>query len=192
MPDTRSSLLSRVRDFDDDAGWKEFDRLYRPMLARYAQRRGLGPDAAEEIAQQCLEVVVSQIRAFRRRRSFRGWLRRIVDNKVKQHLASRRAGELGGDALVRAVGSVPDAGELWERQWNRTHLLYCLASLRNEFAAHTLAAFELYVLEERPVRDIAERLSLTPNQIYVAKSRVMKRLSTRFSDLVETLYGVSR
>ncbi len=192
MADTRSSLLSRVRNFDDASGWEEFDKLYRPLLTRYARRRGLDADQAEEIAQQCLEVVVSQIGEFRRRKSFRGWLRRIVENKVCKHLDQRRRGRADSEAVERVAGAEADPAELWERQWNRTHLLYCLASLKTDFAPHTLAAFERYVLEEQPVAKIVEELSLTRNQVYVAKSRVMKRLAERFTDLLETMYGDTR
>ena len=192
MNETRSSLLSRVRDFGDEAGWDEFYKLYRPLLIRYARRRGLGTQDAEEIAHACIEVVVSRIQDFQKQKSFRGWLHRIVDYKVKQHLEGRRRQRLVSDPA--ALDDVQDAGpspaELWERHWNRTHLLYCLASLRGELADHTLAAFERYVLDEVPVKKIAEDLALTPNQIYVAKNRVMKRLRERFEDLIDGMYGV--
>jgi len=193
MTTTRDSLLQRVRDFDDAGGWAEFDKLYRPLLLRYARRRGLGAEEAEEIAQQCLEVIVSRIQTFERRASFRGWLHRIVDNKVKQHL-SRRGRELQPPSAVlkNQADSAPTPEELWEQQWNRTHLLYCLVSLRADFAAHTLQAFELYVLQGVRARDAAEMLGMTPNQVYIAKCRVMRRLKERSKTLLDKLYGESR
>lgn len=193
MTTTRDSLLRRVRDFDDAGGWAEFDKLYRPLLLRYAQRRGLGEEEAEEIAQQCLEVIVSRIQTFERRASFRGWLHRIVDNKVKQHL-SRRGRQLQPrtGVLENQADDAPTPDQLWEQQWNRTHLLYCLVSLRADFAAHTLQAFELYVLQGVPARDAAEMLGMTPNQIYIAKCRVMRRLKERSKALLDKLYGESR
>lgn len=193
MTTTRDSLLRRVRDFDDAGGWSEFDKLYRPLLLRYAQRRGLGADEAEEIAQQCLEVIVSRIQTFERRASFRGWLQRIVDNKVKQHLSRRgRQTQPRTGVLENQADDAPTPEALWEQQWNRTHLLYCLVSLRADFAAHTLQAFELYVLQGVSARDAAEMLGMTPNQIYIAKCRVMRRLKERSKALLDKLYGESR
>ncbi len=190
---TRSSLLERVRDFDDASGWEEFDRLYRPLLMKYARKRGLKQDDAEEIVQQCLEVIVTRIRDFQRRKSFRGWLRRIAENKIKHHLDRKHA--LQRPSVQAALGTANrelTPAELWERQWNRTHLLYCIASLRNDFAAHTLQAFELYVLQDMPVDKVSEALGMSRNQVYVAKSRVMRRIRDRFADMLEALYGVSR
>ncbi len=204
MDETRTSLLSRVRDFEDDTGWVEFDRLYRPLLTRFATAQGLGPTDAEEIAQQCLEIIVGQIGAFRRRKSFRGWLRRMVDNKVKQHYAQKRR-HAGADPLALSAagptGASPHGeriadhgaqspGEMWETQWDRTHLMYCLANLRDTFAAHTLRAFELYVLHEQPVDQICRQLGMSANQVYIAKTRVIKRIQSRYARLLESLYGV--
>lgn len=204
MDETRTSLLSRVRDFEDGTGWVEFDRLYRPLLMRFATARGLGHTDAEEIAQQCLEVIVRQIGAFRRRESFRGWLRQMVDNKVKQFHAQRRR-HAGADPLPRtadgrlgmsrhgegqAARDEGDPAESWETQWDRTHLMYCLANLRDTFAAHTLRAFELYVLHEQPVDQICSQLDMSANQVYIAKSRVLKRIRSRYTHLLESLYGV--
>ncbi|KKK73730.1 hypothetical protein LCGC14_2890910, partial [marine sediment metagenome] len=45
---------------------------------------------------------------------------------------------------------------LWERQWNRAHLLYSLSQIRNDLAPVTYEAFELYVISELPVVEIAD------------------------------------
>ena len=190
MNTTRSSLLDRVRDLDNASSWVEFDKLYRPLLMHYARGRGLGATDAEEIAQQCLEVIVRQISGFRKRSSFRSWLRAIVANKVKKHFRERKKwSTAGADALADAVGTeeAPDAA--WDRQWELAHLAYCMEDLRSYFAEHTVRAFQLYVIHEVPVAVIASLLGMTPNQIYVAKSRVTRRIKERFSELLRGLYG---
>ena len=48
--------------------------------------------------------------------------------------------------------------------------------LRQQVDDKTFMAFELYGLQNRPVEKVSEILELTPNQIYVAKSRCMKIL----------------
>ncbi|MCG3132715.1 MAG: hypothetical protein FLDDKLPJ_03581 [Phycisphaerae bacterium] len=191
MLTTRSTLIERVRRLDDVGGWAEFDRLYRPLLTRYARQRGLsGPDA-EDVAQESLEVVFRRIQDFKKRKSFRGWLRRIVENKVMHQMTRlRRAARGGGDAaidLACASGGTP--AEIWERHWNQTHLLYCLSTLREDFAEHTLRSFEMYVLQQRPVDEICRTLGMTRNHVYVAKNRIMRRLRERFEALMSSLYG---
>jgi len=187
---TRSTLLHRVRDLDDAEGWEEFDKVYRPMLFRYARRRDLPYEAAEEIAQQCLVAVVSRIGQFERKKSFRGWLRAMVDNKISDYVASRkRERQADTDMLRDAHDRDPSSVEIWEKNWDQAHLLHLATTLRTNFARHTLQAFSLYVLEERPVQEIGQLLGMTPNQIYVAKSRVTRFIREELGHLVDGLYG---
>ncbi len=190
MNTTRSSLLSDIRDFNDAEAWVEFDRLYRPLLVEYARHQGLAPGEAEEIAQQCLEVVLGQIADFKKRVSFRGWLRTIVLNKVRQFYRDRhRRAAGGGEELDR----LPDAGaegpDSWDREWEAAHLAYCLADVRGSVAEHTYQAFELYVIRDMPVEEVCRILAMTPNQVYVAKNRIIRKLRERSARLMQLLYG---
>lgn len=188
MSRTRSSLLSRIKSLDDGPSWEEFDRLYRPLLIRYAVDRGLGPEEAEEIAQQCMAAISGGIQNFQRRVSFRGWLRGMIDHKVSDQLKKRhrecpaRTGDFEREQTREESPAL-----LWEREWNKTHLLYCLHQMRDEISPVTLEAFELYVIGELPVAEIADRLGMTPNQVYVAKHRVISRLKKRWADLADGL-----
>ena len=189
---TRSSLLSRVRDLDDSVGWAEFDKLYRPLLTLYARHRGLGLEEAEEIAQQCLAAIAGRMKKFKRQSSFRGWLRGMVDHKVSDYLAERARNHRADTDLLRQT---PDRNlspvEMWQLQWDQAHLRYLLACLRGNFPSHVLQAFTMYVLLERGVDEISHLLGLTPNQVYVSKSRVLRCIRERFPDLLESLYGVT-
>jgi len=191
MTDTRSSLLLRVRDPGDKAGWREFDDIYRPLLIRYALRRGADSAMAEDVAQECLLAVSRQIARFERRRSFRAYLRAMVDHKLCDAL-SRRRGPTGvsEETLNDLRDPAPAPSELWESHWNEGVARMLLRRLHDKFAAHTLQAFEMYVLDERPVKEISAALGMTANQIYVAKSRVARHLRENCADLIEALYGV--
>ncbi|MGB2987759.1 MAG: sigma-70 family RNA polymerase sigma factor [Phycisphaerae bacterium] len=189
---TRSSLLRRVRDLNDADGWAEFEKLYRTMLLKYARYRGLPGDAAEEIAQQCMTVIVSHIQQFQRKNSFRSWLRGMVDHKVCDYLAQyRKQRQADTDLLINARDPAPLAAELWQQHWDEAHLHHVLEHLRTNFARHTLQAFWLYVLQERPVDEISRIVRMTPNQVYVAKARVTRRIKEQFGDVIDSLYGVS-
>jgi RNA polymerase sigma-70 factor (ECF subfamily) len=190
LTDTHSSLLSRIKDLGDVTGWDRFDTLYRPLLLHYACRRGLDAETAEEIVQQCFLAIVHNIERFKRKRSFRGWLRGMVDNKVNDLLARKyRARELA-ESVSDNVESPHNPADQWEREWNSTMVDALLARLRTTFAEHTLRAFEMYVLEERPVGEIGQLLGMTANQIYVAKSRVSTYIRENCADLVEAFYGI--
>ncbi len=37
---TRSTLISRIKDFEDREAWREFHNVYAPLIYRYARARG--------------------------------------------------------------------------------------------------------------------------------------------------------
>jgi RNA polymerase sigma-70 factor (ECF subfamily) len=188
MTDTRSSLLSRIKDPEDALSWEEFDRVYRPMLLKYASARGLTAEEAEDIAQQCMTAIATGIQSFRRQVSFRGWLRGMIEHKVSDQLRKHRKEVEGRSAdFTREQTREETPGMSWEREWNRTHLLYCLSDIRHQLAPMTFRAFEMYVLEERPVKEITQALGMSANQVYVAKSRVLAKLKQRWAELVDGL-----
>jgi RNA polymerase sigma-70 factor, ECF subfamily len=184
VSETRSSLLNRIKDLADGPSWEEFDRIYRRLLVHYALSRGLNQDEAEDIAQQCMASLAEGVQNFTRQVSFRGWLRGMVDRKVTDQLRKRkhevpaRTRDLQGEQATEENPALA-----WERQWNRTHLLYWLNQIRTEIAPLTYTAFELYVVQERPVAEITARLGMTPNQIYLAKHRVLGKLKERWAAL---------
>lgn len=191
MTATRSSLLSRVLDPHDAASWGEFHAIYRPLLIRYAMHRGLDADAAEDVAQQCLTAVSQRLKKFEKKRSFRAWLRGMVDHKVADHISSSSKQVA---PLQVEDGSMADTGlaHLWEQTWNDRMVEVLREHLRSHFAEHTLKAFELYVLRDLPVEQIATILGMSPNQIYVAKSRIIRHLKENCDQVLSSLYGVER
>jgi len=160
------------------------------MLTRYAARHGLSASEAEDIAQHCLTEIVPRIKRFKRQRRFRAWLRGMVDHKVSDYLAQRcKQRPLDTKLLGQTPGDARASEQVWQEVWNESHLIEFIDSLKAEFAQHTLKAFSMYVLQGDSVRTISRRLGMTPNQIYVAKSRVMARIRQRFGPTLETLYG---
>ncbi|MCP4174110.1 MAG: hypothetical protein GY758_25440 [Fuerstiella sp.] len=61
IPDTRASLLIRVKDpFDCDA-WLGFSDIYRPVIYRMARRRGLQNADARDRTQKVLTSVAAKM-----------------------------------------------------------------------------------------------------------------------------------
>ena len=60
-PDTRSSLLIRVRDPADQAAWHEFVEIYRPIILRMARQKGMQEADAEDVAQEVLLTVAKAV-----------------------------------------------------------------------------------------------------------------------------------
>ncbi len=155
------------------------------MIVGYARTRGVDSADADDIAQQCIESVIKHIGDYHHQHigSFKAWLRSIAENKIKDLFRRRR--ELQADSAVWDEHRDPNPGpeQVWERHWLMEHLRYCVEKVRPDIADHTYWAFYYTVVENRPAKETAERLSITVNQVYVAKFRVLERIRASLSEL---------
>ena len=187
MNTTNESLLRRVRDPKDARSWREFATLYGPVLKRYARARGLRQVDAEDVAQEVMSILVKRLPSFeycRRKGRFSGWLRKVANNQVNKMLSKPRPGLVRSSIMESLRQSEAEATDLWERIWLRQHLSYCLVAVREEFAPNTFDAFRRVVLDEWPVPKVCAALGMNRNQVYLAKSRVLRRVKERMVDLV--------
>ena len=187
MDTTRSTLLLRVRQADDQAAWKEFFALYFPLLEKFAQRCGLDRDEAEEIAQSCMDSLVRRMRDFNyspQRGKFKSYLFRMVSNKINTYRRRKRPGQLASEEMRLLRASEEETRTVWEGVWLKEHLRFALKSIESGFAGNTVAAFKLYALKSWPVEKVAAKLDMTANQVYLAKSRVTARLRKELTTAV--------
>lgn len=187
MDTTRPSLLIRVRNHRDQVAWHEFDTIYRPMLQRFAVARGLSQAEAEEMAQQCMTAVMKYIQGFEydpKRGRFKGWLRTMVNNRIKNLFRDRRELQAESRDFKKAerTQEAPDA--LFYRVWRQEHLKHCLRQVRTEVEDSTFNAFVAYVMEEKPIDTVCAAFDMKPNQVHAIKSRMMKRIRAKMIDLL--------
>lgn len=186
MSTTRASLLRRVRDRGDDLSWRDFVEIYDPLLYRYARLRGLNHENAQEVVQECMTLLVQKMPSFDYARSkgqFKSWLKRIASNKINDMFKRRRPS--GGESadFCRPQVREKTQDEMWEAQWRRKHLRYCLKQVLSQVSETTRQAFELHVVSEWPVDRVAETLNISADQVYASKSRITHKLRKRFQEL---------
>jgi len=175
----RCTLLARIKDPKDSDAWRQFERLYSPLLYRYARGRGLARHDAEEVRDQCLEVIVRKIGEFeydRHKGGFKNWLFRMVSHKVTDLHRKRREVHADSKDLRALVDPEPTPDELWEQTWQYEHLKFGVEQVRNEVAERDFQAFRMLVTDECSVAEVCRRLDLNPNQVYKAKARVLRRV----------------
>ena len=102
---TRSTLLVRLKDLDNQQAWQEFFDVYWVLLFNFARRTGLNESDAEEVVMETVETVARKIEDFeynRQRGRFKGWLLTIVRFKLGDRLSQEKAaGPKRGDCLPR-------------------------------------------------------------------------------------------
>ena len=69
-----------------------------------------------------------------------------------------------------------NARKTWEQTWEEVILGHCLDQARREFRPKTWSAFEQVALQGRSPVEVADRLGMSRNSVFIAKHRVLKRL----------------
>jgi len=180
MDSTSATLLDRVRDAADARAWGEFFDLYFPLLRHYARRRGLAETEAEEVAQDCMHTLAKKMKGLEydpARGRFRGYLKTMVDRRIID-MRRRRVARQARTGELECVLTDEESEGLWDRLWLREHLLTCIDRLGERVGEQTVKAFKLYALEDRPVEEVCRRLEMSANQVYLAKTRMIRRLRT--------------
>ena len=84
---TSKSLLGRAREGDATA-WDRLSLLYAPLVFHWCRHRGLREADAADIVQEVFQAVAAHLGPFRKQEAsdtFRGWLRTITENKIRDH-----------------------------------------------------------------------------------------------------------
>jgi RNA polymerase sigma-70 factor (ECF subfamily) len=189
-PETRPSLLIRLRNRADDEAWAEFTEIYRPVVERLALRKGLQHADAEDLAQQVLAAVARVIERWQAdpgRAKFRTWLHRVAMNAIINAL-TRGAPEQGAggksldDLLDRHPAGDGPGSDLIRIEHRREVFRWAARQIRSEFHAVTWSAFWLTAVEGHEIDDVARELARPRGSIYAARSRVMRRLKEKVKE----------
>lgn len=189
-PETRPSLLLRIRDPRDGQAWAEFSSLYRPVVCSMARHYGMQPADADDLAQQVLIAISLAIERFdpeRGQAKFRTWLKTIARHAIINALtrgAPDRAA--GGSHVMNLLHQQPAAGQETQTlmiQYRREIFQVAAAQIQDEFQPETWQAFWKSVVLGHNVDQVAESMNRSRGSIYTSRSRVMKRLKEKVQEL---------
>jgi RNA polymerase sigma-70 factor, ECF subfamily len=185
--------LDQLRSGKPEA-WRRFVPLYSPIIYRWCRHAGLTAEDAADVLQEVLVAVMLHLAEFRREAthdSFSGWLATITRNKVHDHYRRRhgRAEGRGGTTAQRHMAEVPQPPEPSEASirpdaasdaWLSRR---ALETIRAEFEPRTWEAFWRITVDGRGPADVAEELQMSVPAVYMAKSRVLRRLRQVMGEL---------
>ncbi len=187
-PSTRTSLLSKVRNAQDHAAWREFETRYREMLVRFCRKRGLQHVDAEDVVQQVFVNLAKSLPGFiydPARGRFRDYLFRCTRNVI--WLWSRRPNgrPIALDSNVGTLQSTdepsPEESALWHEEWVSHHYRLAMETVRSSFDPQSVEVFMRNVAGEG-VTELAEAYGITETAVYSLR----KRIRIRLQELVTT------
>jgi RNA polymerase sigma-70 factor (ECF subfamily) len=192
MNTTPASLLERlrgtVRREAAAAAWSEFVELYTPLLYSWATRLGLQSADAADLVQDIFVTLVQKLPEFEydSRKSFRAWLRTVLMNRWRDREKRAAVASEQKDAAALEQAAGPDQTlEVEEAEYREVLLRRALELMHREFRPATWRACWEQVVQGRPAAEVARELGLSVNAVYVARSRVLRRLREYLEHLLD-------
>jgi RNA polymerase sigma factor (sigma-70 family) len=191
--DTRYSLLSRLRNWDDEKSWRDFFDMYWQLIYHAALKSGLTEAEAQDVVQETVMAVARDIDKFKRQPelgSFKGWLRNIVRWRIGDQLRQRGARppdghfepEAGQPAAEGARGDSPFE-RIWDQEWAENLIAAAVARLKLEVKEENFQIFDLLALQGVPVEKVCKRLGIARARLYLVKHRVAKLFKKQIQQL---------
>jgi len=181
---TSSSLLQRAKQ-QDPVAWERIAQLYTPRIYQICRQAGLHTSDAADVTQEVFRSVSVSLSKFRKEHSgdsFRGWLWTITRNKIRDHFRNmaKRPNATGGSSLQEQFQQLPEAPPLEDDdragEMRSSLLRRAMEIMQTDFEETTWQAFWLTAVEQQPAADVSDILGIKVPAVYMAKSRVLRRL----------------
>jgi len=147
---TRSSLLTRLKHWDDHDGWKRFFDTYWRLIYGAAVKSGLSDAEAQDVVQETVISVAKKMDEFKydpARGSFKGWLLTLTRWRITDQIRKRdRHGQAGGSqpedgARTFDMESLPDEQgvrleAIWDAEWQKNLTDAAIERVKRKVGAH--------------------------------------------------------
>lgn len=192
MAETSLSLLERLRHNPDSGSWQRLVDLYTPLLRDWLRRATLQAQDVDDLVQEVFGVLVKELPGFeyeRERGKFRGWLRTIMANRLRAFYRARQSRPMtaGDSDYGRMADQLEDPHSDLSRLWNQEHDQHIcrrlLELIKPDFESTTWQAFKRQTIDGVKPADAAKELGISINAVFIAKSRVMRRLRQEIKGL---------
>lgn len=198
---TRKSLLTRLKNWDDQEGWREFFETYWRLIYSVALKAGFNDAEAQDIVQDTILAVAKKMRGFKydpEIGSFKSWLLLNVRSRIAEHLRKRNRGvalvtKPAGDETWANVENLPDPAAatvdaMWDEEWERNLFAAALERVKAQVSAKQFLMFDLYAMKQTPMRKVTHSLGVNAAQVYMAKYRVSRLLQSELKRMERGLH----
>ena len=182
-----STLLTGALSANPNA-WVMIVTRYSPKIMTWMLLAGVDSSDAPDLLQDVWRSVLMSLKNFRREKpddTFRGWLRTIAQRRIADYFESRsqqpRNLPLAQLESLQSQNLLTDeiAANVSERV---TLLQKYMQQVESEVKPNTWLVFQMHVIEEKSVEEVAAILKIPTYSVYTSKSRVIKRLRELLQD----------
>jgi RNA polymerase sigma factor (sigma-70 family) len=198
---TRATLLERLKDWRDASSWQEFFDTYWKLIYGVAVKSGLSKVEAQDVVQETMISVAKHIPGFKYDQavgSFKVWLLNMTRWRITDQFRKRQSRALlvppdessldtqWIDQFIDPASANLD--RLWDGEWEKNLLDAALARVKRNLEPEKYQIFDFYVNKDWPPEKVAKTFSISINQVYLAKHRIMELIKHEVERLqVETI-----
>ncbi len=194
---TRATLLLKLRDWQDDESWRDFFQIYWRLIYGVARKAGLNDAEAQDVVQETFISVAKHMPSFKYDPaigSFKSWLLQMTRWRIIAHLRKRHPhvdplpAQEASTADADPIANLPDQNDLhldsiWEADWRTALADAAMESLKLRSDPKHYQIFDFYVKNEWPAEKVAQRFSVTADQVYQIKHRLTEALRAEVTRL---------
>ena len=185
MIPTRVSLLSRLKDWQDETSWKVFFDTYWKLIYNAAIKAGLTDAEAQDVVQETVISVFKSMPDFEYKAvggSFKSWLLKLTAWRISDQFRNRQRtvqpARRRADSTARTATEhgIPDPGAgleaIWDEEWEQNLMNAAADRVKRAVDPKQYQIFDLYVLKHWPARKVAGTLKVNLGRVYLAKHRI--------------------
>jgi RNA polymerase sigma factor (sigma-70 family) len=187
---TSATLIGRVASVPtDQQAWSQFVDRYGRKILGWCRAWGLQEADAHDLSQTVFAKLHSRLRRFRYDpdRRFRGFLRKVVEDTLKDSRAARSPVVAGGSshfcALLDSLEARNDLADRIEEEFDLELLDMARHAVRERVQPWTWEAYRLMAEEGMSGSEAADRLGMLVANVFVAKGRVLRLLQEEIRSL---------
>jgi RNA polymerase sigma-70 factor (ECF subfamily) len=193
---TRSSLLERLKDWRDASSWQEFFDTYWKLIYSVAVKSGLKDAEAQDVVQETMISAAKHIPDFKYDRtlgSFKLWLLNMTRWRISDQFRKRGSlsqpiypddTSMGSSSLETFIDPArTNLEKLWDEEWEKNLLDAALNKVKRHLEPEKYQIFDFYVNKEWPPEKVAKTFSISVNQVYLAKHRIVELIKSEVERL---------
>jgi len=180
---TRRTLLSRLRDLDDHAAWRDLFDTYWKLIYSTALKSGRSDADAQDVVQETILTISRKIQEFKYDPaigSFKGGLLHTTRWRILDHLRKQRpeaSPPPDGSRDTDLLAQIPDPERariqvMWDVEWQQNLLDAALQRVKRQVNPKHYQVFEFHMLKEWPASEVARTLRVNVAQVHLTKHRL--------------------
>ncbi len=199
---TRKTLISKLKNWEDQKTWDEFYQIYWRLIYSVGLKAGLNTEDAFDVVQDTILAIAKQNSEGRgydaTKGSFKVWLLQITRWRIKDKWRNHQKNPLASkeettqdDPLESydKVGNLDQAhfDLYWSEEWQQHLIEETLRNVKLEVSPQQYQLFAAAVFDDLPMAEIKSNFGVAASQVYLAKHRVAKVFKKHYKRLEQEL-----